>query len=178
MWNKSLTNAYKVDEIDSRVIAMAHSSVAIANYLLDKSRPIGGLDALQTLKLAYISNGFYLGAYDRSLIIDDVEAWKYGPVIRAIYARVPYGSAKIGNALSAERAILVPQEQSILDSVFEKYGKLSGVALSSLTHREGTPWDLTWKRFGQNAVIPRELIRDHYKRVLSGGTATIGTIGL
>jgi uncharacterized phage-associated protein len=74
--------------------------------------------------------------------------------------------------------MLVSQEQSILDSVFQKYGKLSGVSLSSLTHREGTPWDLTWKSFGQNAVIPRELIRDHYQRVLSGGTATIGTIGL
>jgi uncharacterized phage-associated protein len=157
---------------------MAHASVAIANYLLEKARPTGGLDALQTLKLAYISNGFYLGAYDRSLIIDDVEAWKYGPVIRAIYARVPYGSAKIENPLSPERAPLDPQERGILDSVFEKYGKLSGVSLSSLTHRDGTPWDLTWKRFGQNAVIPRELIRDHYKRVLSGGTATINTIGL
>jgi uncharacterized phage-associated protein len=136
-------------KFDSRIIAMAHSCVAIANYLLEKSRPTGGLDALQTLKLAYISNGVSLGAYDWSLIVDDVEAWKYGPVIRAIYARVPYGAAKIGNALSAERAFLTPPEQSILDSVFEKYGKLTGVSLSSLTHREGTPWDLTWKRLAR-----------------------------
>ena len=50
-------------------------------------------------------------------------------------------TSMLGYPLTAERALLVPEEQSILDSVFEKYGKLSGLSLSSLTHRAGTPWD-------------------------------------
>ena len=70
-----------------------YPSRAIANYLIENSPH--GLDPLQVMKLACIAHGFTLGLYDRPLLEDDVEAWKYGPVVRRIYAFIPGGSGAI-----------------------------------------------------------------------------------
>jgi len=158
--------------------SQVYSSRSIANYLLEQCGAHGGLDALQTIKLTYIAHGFTLGLYDDPLIEDDVEAWKYGPVVRPVYAMIPYANTKVTQPLSEERPDLLPRDKSLVDTIIRNYAGLSGLRLSSLTHRDGTPWDLTWRRFGQNAVIPRELIRDHYKRVIEGGSAAVGTLGL
>jgi uncharacterized phage-associated protein len=155
---------------------MTYASQAVGNYLLQKAAATGGLDSLQTLKLTYIADGFVLGLLDRSLIEDDIEAWKYGPVIRRLYAGLPPGSSKVTAVGTGEVADLQGDVKLVVDDVFDKYGSLSGLWLSSLTHRPGTPWDLTWKRFGQSAIIPRELIQAHYKRILAG--ADIGATGL
>lgn len=155
---------------------MPHPALNVANYLLAKSAPNGGLDALQTLKLSYIADGFVLGLLDQSLIEDDVEAWKYGPVIRKIYSSLPAGTTKVSTIGNGVAAPLQGDVQAVVDDVFQKYGSLSGVWLSSLTHREGTPWDLTWKRFGKNSIIPRELIQTHYRKIIGG--ADIGANGL
>jgi len=156
--------------------AMTYSSQSIGNYLLQKAAASGGLDSLQTLKLTYISDGFVLGILDHSLIEDDIEAWKYGPVIRKLYAGLPAGASRVTTVGTGEAANLDGDTRRVVDDVFEKYGTKSGIYLSSLTHRVGTPWDLTWKRYGKNAIIPRELIQAHYKKILAG--ADIGASGL
>lgn len=155
-----------------------YSSRGIANYLLDRAAATGGLDALQTIKLTYIAHGFSLGFYDDPLLKEEVEAWKFGPVVRPVYAMLPPGPDKIPGPLGPDRPNFEPRDKLLVDVVFDRYRKFGGLYLSSLTHRSGTPWDLTWKRYGQNAVIPRGLIRDHYKRVIEGGSGTIGSIGL
>jgi uncharacterized phage-associated protein len=158
--------------------SQVYSSRSIANYLLEQSAGRGGLDPLQTIKLTYIAHGFTLGFYDDPLIEDDVEAWKYGPVVRPVYSMVPYGNAKVTQPITPERPNFTPRDKAMVDAVLNTYAGFGGLYLSSLTHRAGTPWDLTWKRFGQNAVIPRELIRDHYKRVIAGGSNAVGSLGL
>ncbi|WP_349630456.1 Panacea domain-containing protein [Bradyrhizobium iriomotense] len=158
--------------------SQVYSSRSIANYLLEQCGARGGLDPLQTIKLTYIAHGFHLGFYDDPLIEDDVEAWKYGPVVRPVYSMVPYGSSKVTQPITFERPNLSPRDKGLVDAIIQNYAGLSGLYLSSLTHRPGTPWAITWERFGQNAVIPRELIRDHYKRVIAGGSAAVGTLGL
>lgn len=158
--------------------SQVYSSRSVANYLLKCASKSGGLDALQTMKLTYIAHGFMLGLHDDPLIEDDVEAWKYGPVVRPVYALLPYGPAPIAGPLSDEMPRFKPRDQHLVDAVFESYGNLSGLYLSNLTHKPDTPWDLTWKRFGKNAIIPRELIAEHYSRVIAGGTAAVGSLGL
>ncbi len=142
-----------------------YDSLCVADYLISKSLP-RGLDPLQVMKLSYIAHGFTLALRNKPLIDDDVEAWQYGPVIRPIYRALPGGSAKITNRLVQEEATFENEDKAILDAVFKKYGGLSGLALSSLTHRTGSPWAKTWQTYGKNAVIPQELIQQHYKKVL------------
>jgi uncharacterized phage-associated protein len=148
---------------------LVYPSRAIANYLIEHSR--GGLDPLQVIKLAYIAHGFTLGLFDRPLLEDDVEAWKFGPVVRRIYAVIPGGSARITAPLSAEKPELADDDKTVVDSVLDQYGRYSGLYLSSLTHRPGSPWDKTWKKYGQNAVIPRDLIQAHYEGIIKDARA-------
>src|SRR5271157_4349946 len=59
---------------------------AVANYFLDlakkENRPI---DPMGIQKFVYFAHGWNLAMYGRPLIIQDVEAWDYGPVIRDLY---------------------------------------------------------------------------------------------
>ena len=48
---------------------------------------------MQIQKMVYIAHGYMLGAYGRPLISENVEAWKWGPVIPSLYRRFKkYGS--------------------------------------------------------------------------------------
>ena len=139
----------------------------IANYLIQAAAPRGGLDALQVMKLTYIAHGFALGLFNRLLIDDDVEAWKLGPVVRKIYDRLPGGSAPIITPISQDMADVVGDDKALVDGVLNKYGRYTGLYLSSLTHRPGSPWEKTWSKYGQNAVIPREIIQTHYQGIIA-----------
>lgn len=142
-----------------------YDSVCVADYLVRNSER--GLDPLQTLKLSYIAHGFTLALRDKPLLEDDVEAWQYGPVIRPIYNALPGGSAKITGKLLDKPALFDEDDKRILNTVLKKYGHLSGLTLSSLTHSKGSPWDETWQAYGKNAVIPQELIQSHYQKILA-----------
>ena len=48
------------------------------------------------------------------------------------------------------------------------YGDYSGIALSTMTHMAGTPWDIVWNRRDgkdrMNVVIPNNIIREFYRQ--------------
>jgi uncharacterized phage-associated protein len=151
--------------------AAVYDSRSVANYLIGKSLP-AGLTALQVLKLSYIAHGFVLALLGRPLLRDDVEAWKFGPVVRRIYSALPFGAAPNTNPIAGvDPAPLQNDERGIVDGVFSQYGKFDGIYLSTLTHRPGSPWDRTWKTYGQNAVIPQSLIREHYETIVKNWRA-------
>ena len=144
-----------------------YDSRDVANRLLDHAREHSeALTPMQLLKLVYIAHGWMLGLYHRPLIHDDVQAWQYGPVIPRLYNAVrKYRSAPVDGRISRDSIHLDRAAESIVRQVYERYGRMSGPALSRLTHAEGTPWDLTYSpgRFG--IVIPNDLIEDHYARL-------------
>ena len=63
-----------------------YSAIAVANCFLDiadaQSRPI---TPLKIQKLVYIAHGWHLAIYEEPLIVELVEAWKWGPVIPLLY---------------------------------------------------------------------------------------------
>ncbi|MCY4260468.1 MAG: DUF4065 domain-containing protein [Rhodobacteraceae bacterium] len=151
-----------------------HSSLIVAQYLLNKAGDIErSLTPMQIIKLVYLCHGWMLGLYRRPLIEDDVEAWRYGPVIRRLYGAVKhYRSDPIAKPLMPEAdvadalAAFDKDERNIMDQVFNIYGKYTGIELSKLTHAPGTPWseirsadDTGWE------VIPDHLIKDHFREL-------------
>ena len=66
--------------------SMAYDSRQIANcfirFVRDDGRPVF-VTAL--MKLVYIAHGWTLALIDRPLVSDQIEAWRYGPVIPGIY---------------------------------------------------------------------------------------------
>jgi len=49
--------------------------------------------------------------------------------------------------------------------IYEIYGRLTGIQLSTLTHTKGSPWYETWGKDGKNAVISNDLIEEYYKNL-------------
>jgi len=150
-----------------------HSSLTVAQYLLDK---IGAgeterrLTPMQIIKLVYLCHGWMLGLYGRRLINEDVEAWRYGPVIRALYDAVKEFRSEpvVGPIADAESvAKFDEEEKSVMDQVFDIYGKYTGIQLSKLTHARGTPWSEIRRTSDKSGweVIPNAMIEEHFREL-------------
>lgn len=144
---------------------VAHWSPKVANKfirLAEEGEQF--LTPLQVIKLVYIAHGFSLVRLGRALTRDKAEAWRYGPVYRALYSSLrDYKSGPILEEIPKfPPDDFLPDEEELIKNVYYTYCDLSGVQLSSMTHKQGTPWYVTWNHDGENATIPDELIREHY----------------
>ncbi len=150
---------------------MTESPLAIANFFVRKAGETqSDLTPMKLLKLVYIAHGWHLGITSRPLISEDVEAWRYGPVIRSMYKEFKnLGDGQIRESDVSNNCPIreLQRLEPFLNSIWDKYGCLSGTQLSTLTHEQETPWDITWNKMGGKSsgrsVIPNELIRDHYR---------------
>ena len=122
---------------------------------------------MQLMKLVYIAYGWYLAIYNAKLFDDRIEAWKYGPVIPNLYhATKHFGGSIIPHDLIANSPVSNPDLEKFLDSIVRNYGHFSGIALSNLTHRQGTPWQQVYRPDVLGIQIPDELIKAHYQEEL------------
>jgi len=153
--------------------SIVHSSIAVANELLFHAEKSGDtLTPMQLIKLVYLAHGWMLGVYGRPMLEESVEAWRYGPVLRNLYQRVkefrdlpvvgPIKRSPFGGEVEEEFSA---EESHIIAEVFRIYKDWSGIELSSLTHQQGSPWDITWRGTGENAEISNDLIEYHYKSI-------------
>ena len=70
---------------------------SVANSLIERGMAdSAALTPLQIMKLVYISHGWMLGLYNKSLFKQPVLAWLYGPVVSDIY----HGLRKYRSCLS------------------------------------------------------------------------------
>jgi len=140
---------------------MCYSSITIASYFIEKSG--GRKTPMQLNKLTYIAHGWYLAIKDSPLIVDEVQAWKYGPMIPVLYnVFKAYKNECVPYKPIEETKYISPDDKVLLDKILDVYGKCEGTDLSALTHQDGTPWDTIWKKSGEFSVIPDKLIKDHY----------------
>ena len=142
----------------------AHDARAVANSLIEKGLVKGAaLTPLQVMKLVYISHGWMLGLYNRILFRQPILAWLYGPVVSDIYDGLRKHRANgIDEKMEVQDEEFDEYEDDLIEQVYQKYGHLSGIRLSQLTHAPGTPWHEIWHGLGRNSVIPNDLIREHY----------------
>lgn len=143
---------------------MSHDARSVANALIDwaaeNQRPF---TPMQIIKLVYICHGWMLGLHGRPLIFQPVEAWQYGPVISTVYQGVKqFGGSHVTGKIEARDGEFDEIESDLIEQVCDKYSRLSGIALSRLTHAQDTPWHTIWNMYGQNSIIPNDLIEDHY----------------
>ncbi len=152
---------------------------AVANELIGMAWAHGKtLTMLQTIKLVYLCEGWMLGIYGRSMIKQKVEAWQYGPVIPELYhslkqyrgfpihdrIRKPYSLKRAEYADSFDE-----EATDIIRQVYDKYAFMTGIQLSALTHTKGSPWHQFSERVSsglRNVVIPKEIIKAHYKGLM------------
>ncbi len=188
--NRNLTHLLAMSTSNSTI-----EDFVIIAYLLKKAAEAGrGLTPLQINKLVYICHGWALGKLDRPLIdnrLGQIEAWKYGPVVRDIYYRLrrwkaekvtydsfceEFGSYGLGKErakdfLSEKLSELKendPEVCKLLDIVWYVYKDLTGGQLITITHKEETPWQKhvrygMFRRVVPGIHIPDSTIADHYR---------------
>ena len=143
---------------------MKHDARAVANRLIEKSLEEGNfLTPLQIIKLVYFCHGWMLALYNRPLIKQSVQAWQYGPVVPELYRDLKdYGGDPVAEKIKVAEENFDELEADLIDQVYSKYGHLSGIDLSRLTHAPGTPWYEVWCQKGRYSSIPNSWIQQHY----------------
>lgn len=170
---------------------MGYPVKAVANALLKVAEEHGArVSPLKLQKLVYITHGWNLGLAGEPLVEDELpEAWEYGPVFPSLYHEFKdlgsQGIARKATEVTVRAGKLESIKPSIPKSdeftwalvrrVWDQYGKYGAMALSDLTHREGTPWDATRKRSAyRNADISNDLIKHHYEELRTNRNAKRG----
>ena len=143
---------------------MAHDARAVANELLNRAKRDGDrLTVMQLIKMVYFCHAWMLALYDRPLIQQPIEAWRYGPVVRDVhrsFKKYRNNPIKSGARVPGEK--FDDDETHIVDEVYKNYGYLSGIKLSQLTHSPGTPWERVWNANGRDAIIPNGMLKEYY----------------
>lgn len=151
-----------------------YDAATIANRFIELAEQVGKkLTPMQLIKLSYIAHGFSLAIFRRPLLAESVEAWRYGPVIPSLYRRLKkYGSNDVSGPITQMFSSfsgdgLEQDDASLIEAVYKKYGSLNGIQLSHLTHRKGTPWDITYRPDEYGSEIDNDVIESHYAAMLS-----------
>jgi Protein of unknown function (DUF4065) len=93
------------------------------------------------------------------------DPWQYGsgPVTRLIRwgEDTPFPDDDQPEAAFEE---LLPQEEAVLDRVWENYGEFPAYQLSALTHQPGTPWTRAYEP-GRNRPVANGAIQEYFIRL-------------
>ena len=144
-----------------------YDSVTVANRFLELAKDRGAtLTPMQLLKLVYLAHGWHLGLYGVPLIREDVQAWQYGPVIPKLYRAIKnFRSHPVVGPLHGGEETLDEVADDTVEQVYSIYGRLTGPALSRLTHAPGSPWAETYVPGSFGLDISNDLIEEHYQRL-------------
>ncbi|MGV6840618.1 MAG: Panacea domain-containing protein [Planktomarina sp.] len=141
----------------------------VSNRFVELAKAEGNtLTPMQVLKLVYIAHGYSLGVRGTPLIHNQIEAWKYGPVIPDLYHDIKHWRDQPVQAVVATGLADIDNDDAeLIGAVYENYRKFSGIKLSSLTHQKNTPWDKVYRANEIHTPIPNDLIEDHYRELLT-----------
>ena len=123
------------------------------------------LTPMQLIKLVYLAHGWALGLYGRPLIKQDVEAWKYGPVIPELYQAIKQYRSSPVREISCIEEEIDERFIDVIEQVYKIYGSFTGIELSMLTHEKNSPWEITWN--SGKSIISNDLIAYYYKKMNS-----------
>ena len=145
---------------------MAYDARVIADWFIERARQEGRLlTQMKLQKLVYIAHGWHLALTSEPLVQDNIEAWRWGPVVRALYSEFAiFGASPIPRASIIRKGAKIDNKAlTILERVWELYGKYTAAQLSAMTHADNTPWKECYQpSAARPAIIPNSLIRKHY----------------
>lgn len=146
-----------------------HTALEVADILIRLAREAETpITPMQVQKLTYFCHAWQLGLGDGPLFQDAVEAWQHGPVIRAVYhALKHFGGEPVLCPILPQPADFSRPEERLIRAVWGMYGHLDGLALSRMTHAEGSPWDQVYRPNPQSQIIHEHIIRDYFAALVA-----------
>ena len=158
---------------------MVYSAALIAYAFVKKGieekKPV---TQMKLQKMVYFAQGYHLVRFGTSLIEEEFEAWKFGPVIPSIYHTYKlYGSEEITDdtlipnvsSLESSLATLSYQALDAINYTWEVTRNISAVALSVWSHKEGSPWAEAFRPNVHSIPIKNEKIGQYFTGILSNG---------
>lgn len=161
-----------------------YTTIQVANFFIEHAKKRGeSLTPMKLQKLMYFAQGWHLALTDGApLFNEQIEAWKFGPVIPSIYRCFKqYGSSEISEPAGEFVGHHwnypdIPEEDSetrqFLEKIYDVYAKYSASRLSAMTHIKDAPWDKVVKIYGgefdnvpDGTDIPIEYLKEHFKKV-------------
>jgi len=158
---------------------------AIANLFLQWAKADdkhSSYTPLKIIKLVYIAHGWCLAILGKPLIFDQVEAWKFGPVIPRLYhafkrfgrgvitelAKMPEVEGlveydKDESTSGQVHAQIEDEDIKMLSAVYHDYGGFDALELANMTHLSDSPWDKARK--DSMSTIPNDIIKSEYERL-------------
>lgn len=137
----------------------------VANFFIDltKDDPEDVMTNLRVNKLLYFAQGWSLVRNSEPLFEDEIQAWKYGPVVPAVYRTFSeHGHNRIATVRGEYSPDLFSSEQlELLLDIAREYGQYTSSALVGITHRAGTPWKKVYTE-GKNNPITQESMRGYF----------------
>ena len=134
----------------------SYDAFAVANAFLELAKKDGdSITPMKLQKLVYFAHAWSLVIFNRPLIIEDIRAWQYGPVINSLYHEFKCFGSQAINVLGtryeacSERFIIPSikhedkQTRELIEKVWEEYNGFSAVELSTMTHAQGSAWEVT-----------------------------------
>lgn len=110
----------------------------IANQFLEKANSDSkSITHKQLQKLCYYAEVWSYGLWKKSLTNDKFEAWRHGPVNRALF-QYYRGQHNISNRYNINDTLEV-NEKTLISAVWEMYKNKTGDELEMISHKE-KPW--------------------------------------
>ncbi len=162
------------------IMAVTYSPLAIANNFIEQFGAAEGIEHMKLQKLVYCVYGWSLAFYGLDsprLVTEGPEIWKYGPVFGSLYkalkifGRKPITLPQSLNPFGQPENVDENDEstRNLVAWIWSRYGHLTGLALSDLTHKPGTPWYRVATesnfRVAYNTEIPDEYILEEFQKL-------------
>lgn len=186
--SKDWTSIVKGDPYFEDIMVVEHQDEFIK--LIEKDRFLKGIDVAKYIlsekpcththleKLTYMCYAEYLCTKGKKLFNDKIFAFEFGPVIDSVYAHYSTESRESpGQTIKKEkheseinmafRCRILFSEDGIekiesIKNTINKYGDCSASSLVELTHRAGSPWDVTDKKSSFSEISDEDIIRCHH----------------
>lgn len=138
------------------------SALQVARYIIG-ALPV---DNLKLQKLLYYSQAVHLVRTGNVLFSDEIQAWRYGPVVPNVYHMYKTsGFETIVDPDSEDELDLSNNQLRSIDMVLAYYGEMSSIRLVNETHTED-PWKNVFKENEMGITITVESMLNYYRDVL------------
>lgn len=125
---------------------------------------------LSLQKILYLAHMYHLGVNSGApLILEEFEAWNYGPVVPDLYHRMkPFGSDYVGNVFHWVESVTPDQEEyRSLQMAAEGTRHMSPGQLVANTHSDDGAWAKVYRPNLRGIKIPNSAILDEYNTRLA-----------
>lgn len=173
---KVCTNEYKIwyDLDEDRGVLIGGrtcmiSVQALCNTILKKSFDENiPVSPMKLQKLIYFIYRDYLQRTDTPLFTEEFQTWQYGPVLRSVYDefktfranRITRFAKTANDEVYIINETVDPNLCASINNTWNSYKYQDGIALSQITHREGSAWRRAFES-GRQTLQDIDIRSDH-----------------